>query len=257
MNDEVMHEDMEGQHARSELYRAAKMSAKLFKMIDDHTDLEPWVLAKAVKAADYLDSIYHYLEYQTKFADGSETDSIEDLIGDSNSLSKQIEDEYADLEIEPDHAEEIDDFDIDLDDLEDEDELRIKKESAYNEQLNSILESVTTHDEIKDKIMRSIRVNGIEKTIANVKSMINGQSISESEARVCIKLLKEAASCKKEAKARKEKRKVVVKPKPTKKEEKAKAHKEKVGEKLDEQVITESSDLQDILRLAGQKQLNG
>lgn len=256
MNDEVIHEEMEGQHARSELYRAAKMSAKLFKMIDDHTELEPWVLAKAVKAADYLDSIYHYLEYQTKFADGAESDSIEDLIGDSNSLSKQIEDEYADLAIEPEHPEEIDDFDIDLDDLEDETELRIKKESAYDDQLNSILESVSTHDDIKDKIMRSIRVNGIEKTIENVKNMINGQSISESEARVCLTLLKEAASCKKEVKARKEKRKVVVKPKKDK-VEKPKAYKKPVGDQLDEQVIVESSDLQDILRLAGRTQING
>src|SRR5574344_388312 len=106
MDHDVMHEDMEGQHARSELYRAAKMSAKLFKMIDDHQELEPWILSKAVKAADYLDTIYHYLEYQTKFADGQEANSLDDLIGDSNSLSKQAEDEYVDLEFGPD----IDDF---------------------------------------------------------------------------------------------------------------------------------------------------
>lgn len=253
MDHDVMHEDMEGQHARSELYRAAKMSAKLFKMIDDHQELEPWILSKAVKAADYLDTIYHYLEYQTKFADGKEANSLDDLIGDSNSLSKQAEDEYVDIEFDSD----IDDFD--LDDLDDEDDRRLKKESAYDKELNAIIESAVSQEDIKAQLMRSIRVNGIEQTINNVKKLINGSSISESEARVYLDVLKEAASCKKEAKARKEKRKVVVTPKKTERkvEEKEKPRKKRDDAQLDEQVIVESSDLADILRLSGRQSLNG
>lgn len=253
MNTEPMYEESAGQLVRSELYRAAKMAEKLFKLISDNDNLEPWVLSKVVRASDYLDAVHNYIEYQTKFVDGEANDLSEP------SLGSQIEDEMSSLDL-PDDTTGMDDldtgdFDIDVS-IDDFDDDEIKKESAYDAKLDAILESINTHDEIKDKIMRSIRINGVEKTINNVKAMISGNKISESEARVCLTLLKEAASCKKEARARKEKRKVVVKPKQDK-VEKPKAYKKPVGDQLDEQVIAESADLQDILRLAGQKQLNG
>ena len=75
-------DDMEGATTKSELYRAAKMAMKLFQLIEDHQDLETWVQTKVAKAADYLDSVYHYLEYQTKFQDGSPVERIEDITGD-------------------------------------------------------------------------------------------------------------------------------------------------------------------------------
>lgn len=256
MNTEPMYEESAGQLVRSELYRATKMAEKLFDLISDNDNLEPWVLSKVVRASDYLDAVHNYIEYQTKFVDGESNDLSEP------SLGSQIEDEMSSLEM-PDDTTGMDDLDtgdldidVSIDDFDDDDDDEIKKESAYDAKLDAILESINTHDEIKDKIMRSIRINGVEKTINNVKAMISGNKISESEARVCLTLLKEAASCKKEAKARKEKRKVVVKPKKDK-VEKPKAYKKPVGDQLDEQVIAESTDLQDILRLAGQKQLNG
>jgi len=63
------HPDHEVQMARSELYRAAKSSIALSKMlqnIDEEQGLEGWVQAKITRAADYLDSVYHYLEYEMK-----------------------------------------------------------------------------------------------------------------------------------------------------------------------------------------------
>ena len=79
----VPEDDHEGQMARSELYRAAKYSMKLFQMIQDGQDLEGWVQAKITKSADYLDSVYHYMEYQVKFGDGSHASNIDDITGDA------------------------------------------------------------------------------------------------------------------------------------------------------------------------------
>ena len=74
----------EGQMAKSELYRAAKMSIKLFQMIQDGQELEGWVQAKITKSADYLDSIYHYMEYQMKFGQGGQASSVADITDDMN-----------------------------------------------------------------------------------------------------------------------------------------------------------------------------
>ncbi len=81
----VPENDHEGQMAKSELYRAAKYSMKLFQMIQDGQDLEGWVQAKITKSADYLDSVYHYMEYQVKFGDGSSASNIDDITGDAES----------------------------------------------------------------------------------------------------------------------------------------------------------------------------
>jgi hypothetical protein len=53
--------------ARSELYRAGKCAVELGKMlkgISEDQGLEGWVQAKITKAADYLESVYNYLNYE-------------------------------------------------------------------------------------------------------------------------------------------------------------------------------------------------
>jgi hypothetical protein len=88
MNDEMKPQqglqrpDHEGQMAKSELYRAAKMSMKLFQMIQDGQQLEGWVQAKISKSADYLDSVYHYMEYQMKFGSGGVASTVNDITDD-------------------------------------------------------------------------------------------------------------------------------------------------------------------------------
>ena len=83
-------QDPEGKMAKADLYRAAKMSIKLFQMIQDNQQLESWVQAKLTKSADYLDSIYHYLEYQMKFGPGGSHDanSVADLAGELDSTAE-------------------------------------------------------------------------------------------------------------------------------------------------------------------------
>lgn len=111
-------DDHEGGMARSELYRAAKYSMKLFQMIEDGQDLEGWVQAKITKSADYLDSVYHYMEYQVKFGDGSHASNIDDITGDAE---KELPDD------EP------------VSDMDDE-ERKIDEMTAYEQKLQALLE---------------------------------------------------------------------------------------------------------------------
>jgi hypothetical protein len=60
--------DREGAMAKADLYKLANYSHKLFQQIDDNDQLEGWVQAKITKAADYVASVYHYLEYEMKFS---------------------------------------------------------------------------------------------------------------------------------------------------------------------------------------------
>jgi hypothetical protein len=57
-------DDHEAKMAKADLYKLAQYSAKLFKMIDENDELDGWVQAKITKAADYISSVYHYLEYE-------------------------------------------------------------------------------------------------------------------------------------------------------------------------------------------------
>ena len=61
--------DREGAMAKADLYKLANYSHKLFKQIHDEDQMEAWVQAKITKAADYIASVYHYLEYEMKFSE--------------------------------------------------------------------------------------------------------------------------------------------------------------------------------------------
>ena len=82
-------DNSEGQMARADLYRGAKNAMKLFQMVQDGQQLEGWVQAKITKAADYLDSVYHYMEYQAKFGQGGVAISLDDITSDAAVSSKQ------------------------------------------------------------------------------------------------------------------------------------------------------------------------
>ena len=61
--------DDEGRMAKADLYKIAKYSLKLFKQLESDQQLEGWVQAKITKAADYIASVYHYMEYEMKFSE--------------------------------------------------------------------------------------------------------------------------------------------------------------------------------------------
>ena len=62
-------DDHEAKMARADLFKLAQYSFKLFKMIGENQELEGWVQAKITKSADYIASVYHYLEYEMKISE--------------------------------------------------------------------------------------------------------------------------------------------------------------------------------------------
>jgi hypothetical protein len=59
--------DHEVQMARAELYKIAEYAIKLhnlLKNVSESEGLEGWVQSKITLAADYIDSVYHHMEYQ-------------------------------------------------------------------------------------------------------------------------------------------------------------------------------------------------
>ena len=94
--------DHEGAMAKADLYKLANYSLKLFKKMDESTQLESWVQAKITKAADYMASVYHYLEYEMKFSeyghhlDNSDTLNeaqkmrIKELLSEAKSKMKEL-----------------------------------------------------------------------------------------------------------------------------------------------------------------------
>lgn len=55
--------DEEGAMAKRQLHDMEKYSRELSQMLTDTTQLESWVQAKLTKAADYLKTVKHYVEY--------------------------------------------------------------------------------------------------------------------------------------------------------------------------------------------------
>lgn len=81
--------DREGAMARADLYKCANYSLKLFKKLSDDEQLESWVQAKITKAADYIASVYHYLEYEMKFSEyGKQLDQSEMYSEDQKAVLK-------------------------------------------------------------------------------------------------------------------------------------------------------------------------
>ena len=69
----VAEKDHEVQMACADLYKIAKYAIKLHDMLKGITEvegLEGWQQSKITKAADYIGSVYHALDYDLKFNEG-------------------------------------------------------------------------------------------------------------------------------------------------------------------------------------------
>jgi hypothetical protein len=74
----VAEKDHEVQMARADLYKIAKYAIKLHDMlkgVSETEGLEGWQQAKITKAADYISSVYHNLDYSMKFGEQSVAES--------------------------------------------------------------------------------------------------------------------------------------------------------------------------------------
>jgi len=85
--DKPEHDD-EGRMAKADLYKLANYSLKLFKQLEDNQQLEGWIQAKITKAADYIASVYHYMEYEMKFSEYGK--AIEDSDVYTESQKRQL-----------------------------------------------------------------------------------------------------------------------------------------------------------------------
>lgn len=56
--------DYEGNMARAQLMSLTKSADKLFNMIGDDEGLEAWVQDKIGRAADAINTVYHYMDYE-------------------------------------------------------------------------------------------------------------------------------------------------------------------------------------------------
>lgn len=55
--------DQEGRMAKQQLSNIAQYSQELSEMLQDETQLEAWVQDKLSKAADYIKTVKHYVQY--------------------------------------------------------------------------------------------------------------------------------------------------------------------------------------------------
>ena len=89
---DVKHYEYQASMTRSELYRNAKYAMSMMNQIQVNEEIEPWIAGALTKSANYLDKIYHYLDYYKTF----EPEQLpEDLDGDmelgetSGSITRQ------------------------------------------------------------------------------------------------------------------------------------------------------------------------
>jgi hypothetical protein len=73
--------------AKQDLYKTAQQSAKLFKLISEHEELEGWVSKKITKAAEDIESVYQYLNFEKHFKEQERS------INANTSLSESAKDE--------------------------------------------------------------------------------------------------------------------------------------------------------------------
>jgi len=83
--------DHEVQMARAELYKVAKYAIKLHEMlkgVSEAEGLEGWVQSKITKAADYMSSVYHHMDYENAFEAVKEAKKNEADVDESGIMYK-------------------------------------------------------------------------------------------------------------------------------------------------------------------------
>src|SRR6056300_2077764 len=76
---DVAERDHEVQMARADLYKLAKYAIKLhdmLKTVSEAEGIEGWQQSKITKAADYIGSVYHAMDYDMKFAESKSAKNV-------------------------------------------------------------------------------------------------------------------------------------------------------------------------------------
>ena len=64
--------------AKSDIHKAIEYSQKLSELLQNMPSLEGWTASKITKAADYLSSVYHWLDYETSQEGGEHSQQDSD-----------------------------------------------------------------------------------------------------------------------------------------------------------------------------------
>ncbi|SVB33653.1 uncharacterized protein METZ01_LOCUS186507 [marine metagenome] len=167
-------QDHEIQLARAELYKAAKYSIKLHDMLktmSEQEGLDGWVSAKITKASDYLSTVYHHLDYQTKFENAQFEGQIKNPAPDMNKYgihSTKMKGEpfkayrHNKLIGEFDTIEELNKFLTDL----------VNKESSYKDQLHKKLSEKGAENKVTAKGINTTTKKGathLGTSVAKIK----------------------------------------------------------------------------------------
>jgi hypothetical protein len=107
--------DDDGFMAKRQLYDIAKYAVALHKIIQDTDNLEPWISAKITTAADYIDTVKHYLEYQgvanaDDMAHDVGMENIADMVDTVEIVGAQTEELMADVDMDVEPA--LDGYDV-------------------------------------------------------------------------------------------------------------------------------------------------
>ena len=82
--------DHEVQMARSDLYKIAKYAVELhdmLKQVSEQQGIEGWQQSKITKAADYLGSVYHSMDYDTNVEMNEDRfDAIKTMVSEASIL---------------------------------------------------------------------------------------------------------------------------------------------------------------------------
>jgi len=62
-----LEKDYQASMARAELYRNTKYAMEMMKLIRPDDNVQSWISSSLVKAADYLEQVFQYMDYYTKF----------------------------------------------------------------------------------------------------------------------------------------------------------------------------------------------
>jgi len=87
--------DREGRMAKRQLADIAEYAQDLSQMLADETQLEAWVQAKLTKAADYIKTVKHYVEY------GMEEGAYDQVIPQMTMGAPEDDQEAMDFEYDP------------------------------------------------------------------------------------------------------------------------------------------------------------
>ena len=88
--------DNEGGMAKSQLYRIAKYAMELHDALEESTELEAWVQSKITKAADYMSTVKHHLQYEMGYEIHDMDEESEEplIVVDSEEFEVDDEDAY-------------------------------------------------------------------------------------------------------------------------------------------------------------------